>query len=82
MDDATSTCRGGPPGPAAPQTSEREGPGAPEEALRAPHHLACVEGPDIGAVAALTGEVLLGREGDPTLRDPRVSRRHALVRPA
>jgi hypothetical protein len=30
----------------------------------------------------LTGEVLLGREGDPALRDPRVSRRHALVRPA
>ncbi len=50
-----------------------------EQALRSPYHLACVSGPDIGAVVALGGDVILGRQGDLILSDPRISRCHARV---
>lgn len=51
-------------------------------AMRTPHHLACVSGPDIGAVVPLPVGVdaLIGREGSPALVDARASRVHARVR--
>lgn len=51
------------------------------EAMRASHHLACVHGPDVGAVVPLTpgSGIVVGREGSPPLCDPRASRTHARV---
>ncbi len=59
----------------------RRPPSPPEEALRAPVHLACVEGPDVGAVASLASAVVLGRDGGLAVTDPRASRRHARIVP-
>ncbi len=51
--------------------------GSARAALRSALHLACVDGPDAGAVLPVPGPI--GRDGPAGLSDPRISRAHALV---
>jgi S-DNA-T family DNA segregation ATPase FtsK/SpoIIIE len=68
--------------------------GGDETALRARLHLAVVAGPDCGALAALDGDLVMGRRTGPdgpegptgpgvglAIDDPAVSRQHVLVHP-
>ncbi|MCD4558140.1 FtsK/SpoIIIE domain-containing protein [Schaalia sp. lx-100] len=48
-------------------------------ALRSRYHLACIAGPDKGAVIPLTAHSILGRAGYVPLTDPTISRQHAYI---
>lgn len=65
--------------PAAPPSPRP--PARPRDALRSEVHLACISGPDIGAVVPLTEPMVLGRQGDVPLSTASASRRHARVSP-